>query len=311
MGRVDTPACRDRPPSWDPSVSFWRSAPVLRASIAVDEARASVGEILLLYRRLSMRSTRCSSGRKARLPPRPPRLRSRTDRRRRRPPPRLRRGRPLRRSPPLPPSRPLSLRSPRRRRRRTKRPLRKRKSDAGAEHCARRPRPSQRRQPRCLRRRSRRDRSRCRPRRRSPRRRPSVHGRLRRRLGRAGPFGSADLPWRSAQSCSFAIRSNRASWARLPRRARPRPGPRAGRAGEILRRNERAGEAATLFGGRVEAAYIPGVLTAAGTVAAFGSVYAAYALYGFIGRPSPSRRLAQRASPACSPPRCMGPRWPD
>ena len=54
-------------------------------------------------------------------------------------------------------------------------------------------------------------------------------------------------------------------------------------AGEFLRRKERDGETPALFEGRAEAAYIPGVLTAAGTVAAFGSIYAAYALYGFIG----------------------------
>ena len=35
----------------------------------------------------------------------------------------------------------------------------------------------------------------------------------------------------------------------------------------------------------VPTAYIPGVLTAAGTVVAFGTVYAAYVLYGFIGAP--------------------------
>jgi len=54
-------------------------------------------------------------------------------------------------------------------------------------------------------------------------------------------------------------------------------------AGEFLRRKERKGETPALFEGRAEAAYIPGVLTAAGTVAAFGSIYAAHALYGFIG----------------------------
>jgi len=54
-------------------------------------------------------------------------------------------------------------------------------------------------------------------------------------------------------------------------------------AGEFLRRKERKGESPVLFEGRAEAAYIPGVLTAAGTVAAFGSIYAAHALYGFVG----------------------------
>jgi uncharacterized membrane protein len=48
-------------------------------------------------------------------------------------------------------------------------------------------------------------------------------------------------------------------------------------AGEFLRRTEdRPGDAP---GG----AYIPGMLTAAGTIAAFGSIYAAHALYEFIG----------------------------
>ena len=50
-------------------------------------------------------------------------------------------------------------------------------------------------------------------------------------------------------------------------------------AGEYLRRRE--GAQASLGG--VPVAYVPGVLTAAGTVAAFGSIYAAHALYGFIG----------------------------
>lgn len=50
-------------------------------------------------------------------------------------------------------------------------------------------------------------------------------------------------------------------------------------AGERLRRREDA----TITVRGFESAYIPGVLTAAGTIAAFGDVYAAYALYGFIG----------------------------
>ena len=49
-------------------------------------------------------------------------------------------------------------------------------------------------------------------------------------------------------------------------------------AGEWLRRSD-----AKLNIQGVDEAYIPGVLTAAGTVAAFGSVYAAHAVYGFIG----------------------------
>jgi uncharacterized membrane protein len=49
-------------------------------------------------------------------------------------------------------------------------------------------------------------------------------------------------------------------------------------AGEWLRRDERG---VTVPG--LEAAHIPSILTAAGTVAAFGTVYAAHALYNFIG----------------------------
>lgn len=48
--------------------------------------------------------------------------------------------------------------------------------------------------------------------------------------------------------------------------------------GEWLRRS---GTAETPAAGR--GAYVPGVLTAAGTTAAFASLYAAYALYGFLG----------------------------
>ena len=50
-------------------------------------------------------------------------------------------------------------------------------------------------------------------------------------------------------------------------------------AGEALRRRE--GAPAQIAG--VNSADIPSALTAAGTVAAFGSIYAAHALYGFIG----------------------------
>ena len=49
-------------------------------------------------------------------------------------------------------------------------------------------------------------------------------------------------------------------------------------AGEWFRRSERASPVAA-----VPAAHIPGILTAAGTVSAFGTVYAAHALYEFIG----------------------------
>jgi uncharacterized membrane protein len=48
-------------------------------------------------------------------------------------------------------------------------------------------------------------------------------------------------------------------------------------AGEFLRRRDIQPE------GDARAAYIPGMLTATGTIAAFGTVYAAYALYHFIG----------------------------
>jgi len=49
-------------------------------------------------------------------------------------------------------------------------------------------------------------------------------------------------------------------------------------AGEWFRRTERASPVET-----VPAAHIPGILTAAGTISAFGTVYAAHALYQFIG----------------------------
>ena len=51
-------------------------------------------------------------------------------------------------------------------------------------------------------------------------------------------------------------------------------------AGEFLRRRERAGATAA---GPFAAPYIPGVLTAAGTIGAFATIYAAHAVYGFIG----------------------------
>ncbi|MEJ1157809.1 DUF2339 domain-containing protein [Prosthecomicrobium sp. N25] len=49
-------------------------------------------------------------------------------------------------------------------------------------------------------------------------------------------------------------------------------------AGEYLRRHELARPI-----GGLDVAYIPGILTAAGTVAAFATVYGAHALYGFVG----------------------------
>ena len=49
-------------------------------------------------------------------------------------------------------------------------------------------------------------------------------------------------------------------------------------AGEWFRRSER-----TLPVQAIPAAHVPSILTAAGTVSAFGTVYAAHALYGFIG----------------------------
>ena len=49
-------------------------------------------------------------------------------------------------------------------------------------------------------------------------------------------------------------------------------------AGEWFRRTERASPVET-----IPAAHIPGILTAAGTISAFGTVYAAHALYQFIG----------------------------
>lgn len=56
-------------------------------------------------------------------------------------------------------------------------------------------------------------------------------------------------------------------------------------AGEILRRKEAAALRRSSAGepGLAAPSQIPAVLTAAGTVAAFGSIYAAHALYGFIG----------------------------
>jgi uncharacterized membrane protein len=49
-------------------------------------------------------------------------------------------------------------------------------------------------------------------------------------------------------------------------------------AGEVLRRRDRAAGAPT-----VAAADVPAILTAAGGVAAFATIYAAYALYGYVG----------------------------
>jgi uncharacterized membrane protein len=49
-------------------------------------------------------------------------------------------------------------------------------------------------------------------------------------------------------------------------------------AGEWFRRSERASPVEG-----VPSAHIPGILTAAGTISAFGTVYSAHALYGFIG----------------------------
>ena len=61
-------------------------------------------------------------------------------------------------------------------------------------------------------------------------------------------------------------------------------------AGEYMRRRDRAA-AANPFS-------IPAVLTAAGTVAAFGAIYAAHALYGFIG-PAPAFLLLGATGVAC------------
>jgi uncharacterized membrane protein len=51
-------------------------------------------------------------------------------------------------------------------------------------------------------------------------------------------------------------------------------------AGEFLRRREAAAPLDAIVG--FDSAYIPGVLTAAGVTGAFGAIYAAHALYGFI-----------------------------
>lgn len=54
--------------------------------------------------------------------------------------------------------------------------------------------------------------------------------------------------------------------------------------GEVLRRREKAASAAALAGGKPpNLTLTPAVLTAAGTVAGFGAIYAAHALYRFIG----------------------------
>ena len=75
-------------------------------------------------------------------------------------------------------------------------------------------------------------------------------------------------------------------------------------AGEWFRRSER-----TSAIGAIPAAHIPSILTAAGTASAFGTVYAAHALYQFIGPPRPFSCLARSASPPCSPPRCTALHW--
>ena len=55
-------------------------------------------------------------------------------------------------------------------------------------------------------------------------------------------------------------------------------------AGEVLRRREKtAGVTALAAGEPVNSTLTPAVLTAAGTVAGFGAIYAAHALYHFIG----------------------------
>ncbi|HEX3496169.1 MAG TPA: DUF2339 domain-containing protein, partial [Methylocella sp.] len=55
-------------------------------------------------------------------------------------------------------------------------------------------------------------------------------------------------------------------------------------AGEVLRRQEKAASAAALAGGESPSLTLtPAALTAAGTVAGFGAIYAAHALYHFIG----------------------------
>ncbi len=52
-------------------------------------------------------------------------------------------------------------------------------------------------------------------------------------------------------------------------------------AGEVLRRRDAAAGLDPIAG--LNSAYIPGVLTAAGVTGAFGAIYAAHALYGFLG----------------------------
>ncbi len=96
----------------------------------------------------------------------------------------------------------------------------------------------------------------------------------------AGPYGWAASRWRSA-ACSWSnIRSKAACSA--PTRCDLVLAAVFGlilvAAGEIIRR--RSGP---VLANTFQNAMIPGVLTAAGVVALFGSTYAAHGIYGFIG----------------------------
>ena len=112
------------------------------------------------------------------------------------------------------------------------------------------------------------------------RRRPAASGPVSRSASApAGWSGSAGWRWRSAASSWCAIRSSRAgsgpacACCSAPCSRRPWSA-----AGEWLRRGQ--GPAADSAG--IPAANIPSILTAAGTTVAFATVWAAYALYGFL-----------------------------
>ena len=96
---------------------------------------------------------------------------------------------------------------------------------------------------------------------------------------RAGPSGSAAWRWRSAASCWCGIPSSRACSAP----AFAWRSARCSRSRSLRPANGSGGPNGPLPIGAVPAAHIPSILTAAGTVSAFGTVYAAHALYQFIG----------------------------
>ena len=91
--------------------------------------------------------------------------------------------------------------------------------------------------------------------------------------------------WPSVVFCSCVTRSNRVGSVRAYawRLASCSPSSLIV-AGEVLRRREKtAGVTALAAGEPVNSTLTPAVLTAAGTIAGFGAIYAAHALYHFIG----------------------------